>query len=381
MALRNHLLLGNRVGAASFGSDCSSFQPGKPSGTRAQRLAVRRSVLLWGATANLDSASATDLFSETASGRATNGGGVGLENRLEKVFDSFKGEEESKRTLEFVKYHGIGNDFIMVNNLDAREPIITPAEAIRLCDRHTGIGGDGVIFVMRDNDNYQMRIYNSDGTEPEMCGNGIRCVAKFLAEVEKATAPKSYKVLTLAGYMILELREDGQVCVDMGPPYLEAAEIPTKLAAKGEVVKAPLVVDGKTWLVTCVSMGNPHCITFGEEGGEELNVDALPLEKIGPVFEHHEMFPARTNTEFVEVISRTHLKMRVWERGAGATQACGTGACALVVAGVKEGRAERSCTVDLPGGPLEIEWRESDNHIYMTGPAERVFQGSVVLDN
>ncbi|KAG0626553.1 hypothetical protein M758_2G134800 [Ceratodon purpureus] len=269
----------------------------------------------------------------------------------------------------------------MVNNLDSPVPIITPVEAVRLCDRHTGIGGDGVIFVMRDNENYQMRIYNSDGTEPEMCGNGIRCVAKYLAELEKATAPKSYKVLTLAGYMILELREDGQVCVDMGPPYLEAAEIPTKLAAKGEVVKAPLVVDGKTWSVTCVSMGNPHCITFGEEGGEGLNVDAIPLEQIGPLFEHHEMFPARTNTEFVEVISRTHLKMRVWERGAGATQACGTGACALVVAAVKEGRAERNCTVDLPGGPLEIEWRESDNHIYMTGPAERVFQGSVVLRN
>ncbi|KAG0569747.1 hypothetical protein M758_6G109600 [Ceratodon purpureus] len=380
MALRNQVLLGNRAGASAFGGDCSLFLPGKPLGTRAQRLAVQRSVLLWGARANLDSSStsATDLFTEAASGRA-GGGGV----KLEKVFDSFDGVKgkASKRTLEFVKYHGIGNDFIMVNNLNSSEPIITPAEAVRLCDRHTGIGGDGVIFVMRDNDNYQMRIYNSDGTEPEMCGNGIRCVAKYLAEIEKATAPKSYKVLTLAGYMILELREDGQVCVDMGPPYLEAAEIPTKLAARGEVVKAPLVVDGKTWQVTCVSMGNPHCITFGEEGGEGLNVDALPLEQIGPLFEHHEMFPARTNTEFVEVISRTHLKMRVWERGAGATQACGTGACALVVAAVKEGRAERNCTVDLPGGPLEIEWRESDNHIYMTGPAERVFQGSVVLGN
>ncbi|KAG0587089.1 hypothetical protein KC19_2G140100 [Ceratodon purpureus] len=377
MALRNHLLLGNRAGAAAFGGECAAFLPGKPLGTRAQRLAVRRSVLLWGARANLDSA--TDLFTDAATGRA-GGGSVKLENRLEKVFDVVKGKE-SKRTLEFVKYHGIGNDFIMVNNLDSPVPIITPAEAVRLCDRHTGIGGDGVIFVMRDNENYQMRIYNSDGTEPEMCGNGIRCVAKYLAELEKATAPQSYKVLTLAGYMILELREDGQVCVDMGPPYLEAAEIPTKLAAKGEVVKAPLVVDGKTWSVTCVSMGNPHCITFGEEGGEGLNVDAIPLEQIGPLFEHHEMFPARTNTEFVEVISRTHLKMRVWERGAGATQACGTGACALVVAAVKEGRAERNCTVDLPGGPLEIEWRESDNHIYMTGPAERVFQGSVVLRN
>lgn len=375
MALRNQLLFGNHrhSGVAAPLSDCL---PGKPLGTRAQRLAIRRSVLLWGASAHLDSSSGSAVTTDRA------GGGGGSSIKLDEVFDSAPRattRKEPLRTLDFVKYHGIGNDFIMVNNLDFPEPIITPAEAARLCDRHLGIGGDGVIFVMRDGENYQMRIYNSDGSEPEMCGNGIRCVAKFLSELTNTPAPTSFKVLTLAGYMILEMREDGQVCVDMGPPYLEAAEVPTLLAEKGEVVKAPLVVDGKTWLVTCVSMGNPHCITFGEEGGQGLNVDALPLEQIGPLFEHHEMFPARTNTEFVEVLSRTHLKMRVWERGAGATQACGTGACALVVAAVKEGRAERTCTVDLPGGPLEIEWREADNHIYMTGPAERVFQGSVVL--
>lgn len=346
MALQNQLLIGNRRATSGFG-DCSSFLPGKPSGTRAQRLATRRSLLLWGARANLDASGGfgTDLFTET---RAA-GGGVKTENRLENVFGSFDGGmvKESKRTLEFVKYQGIGNDFIMVNNLDFSEPIITAAEAVRLCDRHLGIGGDGVIFVMRDGEDYQMRIYNSDGSEPEMCGNGIRCFAKYLADLEQASAPRSYKVLTLAGHMILELREDGQVCVDMGPPILEAPQIPTKLAPQGEVVKAPLDVDGKTWLMTCVSMGNPHAITFGQEGGEGLNVDALPLEQIGPLFEHHEVFPARTNTEFVEVFSRNHLKMRVWERGAGATQACGTGACAVVVAAVKEGRAERvsSCVL------------------------------------
>jgi diaminopimelate epimerase len=169
-------------------------------------------------------------------------------------------------------------------------------DAIHLCDRHLGVGADGVIFVLRDKEDFQMRIYNSDGSEPEMCGNGIRCVAKYLAELEKATAPKSYKVLTGAGYMILELRKDGQVCVDMGAPILNAPDVPTTLAATGEVVKAPLEVDGKTFSVTCVSMGNPHCITFGEQGSEGLDVDALPLEKIGPLFEYHPVFPARVNT-------------------------------------------------------------------------------------
>jgi diaminopimelate epimerase len=286
----------------------------------------------------------------------------------------------SHKTVEFVKYEGLGNDFIMVNNLDSSELKLSADDAIHLCDRHLGVGADGVIFVLRDKEDFQMRIYNSDGSEPEMCGNGIRCVAKYLAELEKATAPKSYKVLTGAGYMILELRKDGQVCVDMGAPILNAPDVPTTLAATGEVVKAPLEVDGKTFSVTCVSMGNPHCITFGEQGSEGLDVDALPLEKIGPLFEYHPVFPARVNTEFVQVLTRSHLKMRVWERGAGATQACGTGACAVVVAAVQEGRSERNCVVELPGGPLEIEWRENDNHIYMTGPARKVFQGSAILE-
>ncbi|CAI0471712.1 unnamed protein product [Linum tenue] len=161
----------------------------------------------------------------------------------------------------------------------------------------------------------------------------------------------------------------------MGEPILKAADVPTGLPANKQeaVVKSELDVDGVTWNVTCVSMGNPHCVTFG------LLVDELNLAEIGPKFEHHVMFPARTNTEFVQVCSPSHLKMRVWERGAGATLACGTGACATVVAAVLEGRAGRKCTVDLPGGPLEIEWREENNHIYMTGPAEVVFYGSVAL--
>ncbi|PKI60995.1 hypothetical protein CRG98_018625 [Punica granatum] len=167
----------------------------------------------------------------------------------------------------------------------------------------------------------------------------------------------------------------------MGEPILKASDVPTRLSPnKGQsVVKSGLVVDGVTWDVTCVSMGNPHCVTFGNKENQSLQVDELNLAEIGPKFEHHEMFPARTNTEFVQVFSSSHLKMRVWERGAGATLACGTGACAVVVAAVLEGHAGRNCTVDLPGGPLEIEWREEDNHIYMTGPAEVVFYGSVPL--
>ncbi|KAF7070895.1 hypothetical protein CFC21_076334 [Triticum aestivum] len=239
---------------------------------------------------------------------------------------SFLERRESERALHFVKYQGLGNDFIM------------------------------------------------------MCGNGVRCFARFIAEVENLQGTHSFKIHTGAGLIIPEIQDDGKVKVDMGEPILYGPDVPTKLpSTKNEaVVKAELAIDGLAWHVTCVSMGNPHCITFGSKELKVLHVDDLKLSDIGPKFEHHEMFPARTNTEFVEVLSRSHLKMRVWERGAGATLACGTGACAVVVAAVLEGRAERKCVVDLPGGPLEIEWREDNNHVYMTGPAEAVFYGSVV---
>lgn len=281
-----------------------------------------------------------------------------------------------------MKYHGLGNDFLLVDNRDSVDPKISPEQAVRLCNRNFGVGADGVIFAMPgiNGTNYSMRIFNSDGSEPEMCGNGIRCMARFVAELENTKEARSYTVHTLAGLIIPKLREDGQVEVDMGPPILNAADVPTKLPPSkiGAVVKVPLVVEGKTWLVTCVSMGNPHCVTFGDKDGKTLEVNSLPLEQIGPLFENHEVFPARTNTEFVQVLSPSHLRMRVWERGAGATLACGTGACAVVVAAVLEGRANKRCTVDLPGGPLEIEWRE-DNHVYMTGPAEGIFEGKAFL--
>ena len=277
--------------------------------------------------------------------------------------------------IEFTKYHGLGNDFILIDNRSSSEPKLTPEQAIKYCDRHFGIGADGVIFALpgQDGTDYTMRIFNSDGSEPEMCGNGIRCLAQFIADLEgKSTQESQYRIHTLAGVMTPKIKSDGKVTVDMGMPRLLAAEIPTTLGAADEkVIAQPLEVADATWLVTCVSMGNPHCITFVED------VAAIPLENIGPQFEHHPVFPKRTNTEFIQVVRPDYLKMRVWERGAGITLACGTGACATVVAGVLTGKSDRIATVELPGGCLEIEWSEIDQRVYMTGPAERVFAGQI----
>lgn len=277
--------------------------------------------------------------------------------------------------IEFTKYHGLGNDFILIDNRLSSAPLLSPKQAQTLCDRHFGIGADGVIFVLPgvNGTDYSMRIFNSDGSEPEMCGNGIRCLAAFLAELEGDFRHK-YRIHTLAGTIVPELMPDGQVKVDMGIPLLLAGEIPTTLCPAGEkVINRPLEVAGKVWEVTCVSMGNPHCVTFVED------VAAIPLETIGPLFEHHPVFPQRTNTEFIQTVRRDYLKMRVWERGAGVTLACGTGACASVVAGVLTGRCDRAATVELPGGCLRIEWSNADRRVYMTGPAKKVFQGKYQL--
>ncbi len=275
--------------------------------------------------------------------------------------------------LEFTKYQGLGNDFILVDNRDSTTPQITPEQAIQLCDRHFGIGGDGVIFALpgQEGTDYTMRIFNSDGSEPEMCGNGIRCMARFIADLEADGAQDSYNIHTLAGLIVPKLTADGQVTVDMGKPRLIASEIPTTLTdANGQAIGQTLEVADQAWQVTCVSMGNPHCITFVDD------VTAIELEKIGPQFENHPAFPQRINTEFIEVVRPDYLKMRVWERGAGITLACGTGACASLVAAALNGKSERKATIELPGGPLWIEWAENDR-IFMTGPAERVFSGSV----
>lgn len=283
--------------------------------------------------------------------------------------------------IEFTKYHGLGNDFILIDNRASSEPCLTPKQAVQWCDRHFGIGADGVIFALpgQEGTDYTMRIFNSDGSEPEMCGNGIRCFARFVADLEGTHTSRSYQVHTLAGIMIPKLEANGFVTVDMGEPRLLAAEIPTTLTSPDQrVVNVPLEVAGQIWQVTCVSMGNPHCITFVED------VAAIPLATLGPQFERHPVFPQKTNTEFIQVMRPDYLKMRVWERGAGITLACGTGACASLVAGVLVSQAgerypqvNRCATVELPGGPLQIEWSETNNHLYMTGPAEKVFTGKV----
>mmetsp|Transcript_15385 Transcript_15385/g.22856 ORF Transcript_15385/g.22856 Transcript_15385/m.22856 type:complete len:324 (+) Transcript_15385:75-1046(+) len=277
--------------------------------------------------------------------------------------------------VDFDKYEGLGNDFILIDNRHSQSPILTPEQSSKLCSRNYGVGADGVIFALQSPSvdyDYTMKIYNSDGSEPEMCGNGIRCMAKFIAKLEGKDVAQ-YKVRTNAGLIVPVIDAQGLVTVDMGRPELRAEKIPTNLIPntnEGALVSNPLEIDGVSYDVTCVSMGNPHCVVFVD------NLDQIDLHKIGPKFEHHPSFPARINTEFVKVLQKDHLVMKVWERGAGPTLACGTGACALVVAAVLNDLSDRKCKVTLPGGDLTIEWRESDDKVYMTGPAKLVFSGS-----
>lgn len=279
--------------------------------------------------------------------------------------------------IEFVKMHGLGNDFIVVDCLTHPYNVEQLVDnTVYLCDRHFGIGGDGLILVMPSTTgDFRMRIINSDGSEPEMCGNGIRCFAKYVFE-HGLTEKTKFTVETLAGPItpVLTLQEGHVtgVCVDMGEPRLERSEIPMNGPA-GHVVNESLKIDGQMFYVTAVSMGNPHAIIF------VTDVKKFPVEQYGPKIETNPVFPKKTNVEFVQVVSPDYLKMRVWERGAGITLACGTGACATLVAAVLTGNAERTATVELPGGPLLIHWDDEDNHIYMTGPAEEVFAGSVTL--
>ena len=263
---------------------------------------------------------------------------------------------------KFEKWQGCGNDFIIINSIQT-EKIDTAEKIQKLCDRHFGIGADGVIYVLPSEvADVRMRIFNADGSEAEMCGNGIRCFTKFLLG-EKSDA---LQVETGAGVLIVQL-ENNLVTVDMGEPVLDAKKIPVTFN-KEKVIAEPLEVDGETFKITCVSMGNPHCVIFVDD------LSKINLEQLGKKFEHNKIFPRRTNTEFVKVLSRTELRMRVWERGSGITLACGTGTCATVVAANLNGLSEKSATVHLDGGDLQIEWG-ADNHIYMTGAAEKVFTG------
>jgi diaminopimelate epimerase len=276
--------------------------------------------------------------------------------------------------LNFTKMHGISNDYIYVNAFTTQVP--DPVRvAQKVSDRRTGIGGDGLILICPSTTAHaRMEMYNADGSRGEMCGNGIRCVGKYLYEHGLAQT-NPLKVDTDAGLktLFLELQQGKvvRVTVDMGEPILDGPRIP--VAAAGQVINQLLEVDGQPYQVTCVSMGNPHCVTFVEA------VEPLELEKIGPRFEHHPFFPRRVNTEFIQVVSPAELNMRVWERGSGETWACGTGACAAAVAAVLNHKTGRRVTLHLRGGDLEVEWRAEDNHVYMTGPAEEVFEGTIEI--
>ena len=281
------------------------------------------------------------------------------------------------RALRFTKMHGLGNDYIFVNGLSERLPRVSlPRLARALSDRHFGIGADGLILVLPSRSaQFRMQVFNADGSEAEMCGNGIRMFARYVYE-HGLTRDRELAVETLAGVIRPRLMVRGgrvaSVRVDMGEPRLERSEIPMR-GKPGRVIGEALRVDGERYEVTAVSMGNPHCVIFVKEVAE------FPVARVGPAIERHRAFPRRTNVEFVQVLGRSALRMRVWERGAGETLACGTGACATLVAAVLNGKADRKATVHLPGGDLKIEWRESDNHVYMTGPAEEVFCGEITV--
>ena len=273
--------------------------------------------------------------------------------------------------MKFTKMHGCGNDYVYVNLFE--EKITDPAKlSIAVSDRHFGIGSDGLITIgpsaIAD---FRMRIYNADGSEAEMCGNGIRCVAKYVYD-HKLTDQTEITVESGAGIKVLSLTVENdkvtQVRVDMGEPILTPEQIPVE--AEGErVVNEPILVDGKEWCMTCVSMGNPHAVVCVED------VANFKIEDYGPSFENHARFPKRTNTEFVKVVSRDEAYMRVWERGSAETWACGTGTCATVVACILNGLTDRKVLVHLLGGDLVIEWDEETNHVFMTGPATEVFSG------
>ncbi|OBA05566.1 diaminopimelate epimerase [Paenibacillus polymyxa] len=276
--------------------------------------------------------------------------------------------------MEFTKMNGLGNDFIVWYG-HQELPSDVAELAVRLCDRHFGIGADGLVYILPSNKaDFRMRIINSDGSEAEQCGNAIRCAAKYVYD-NKHINREQITIETLgAGVQQVELTvENGtvrMVKVDMGEPILEGLKIPTTLDLTS-VINEPIEAGGSGFRFTAVSMGNPHCVIYVEDA------PSFELEALGPKLECHPLFPKKTNVEFATVRSRKHIDMRVWERGAGPTLACGTGACATLVASVLNGYSDRRAIVSLKGGDLDIEWSVDDNHIYMTGPAEIVFEGRI----
>lgn len=280
--------------------------------------------------------------------------------------------------MKFTKMQGCGNDYVYVNGMEEKIAPEKKAEVVRfLSDRHFGIGGDGVIFINDAKEaDFEMEMYNADGTRSEMCGNGIRCVAKFVYD-KGLTQEKNISIVSAGKVKYLDLTVDennkvSMVKVNMGSPILVPEQIPAVFDGE-QVVDEPIVVQGEEFRVTCVSMGNPHAVVFVDQTGE------IVLEEIGPHFEHHAAFPNRTNTEFVEVVDRNHVKMRVWERGTGETLACGTGCCATVVAAVLNGLTDTEVEVEVLGGKIQIFWDREENLVYMTGPATTVFEGEIAI--
>ncbi|MHC4462472.1 MAG: diaminopimelate epimerase [Planctomycetota bacterium] len=288
--------------------------------------------------------------------------------------------------MRFTKMHGLGNDYVYVNCFE--EKIENAARLAQIVsDRHFGIGADGLILICPSQTAHvRMRMFNADGSEAEMCGNGIRCAAKYTYEHKLAEAggpfsvlggppcPSSLNIETGNGILAVGLITDSsnkveKVCVNMGQPTLAPKDIPAKLTGE-KVIEEPIEILGQKLLMTCVSMGNPHAIFFCDD------IRSIELEKLGSAIENHSLFPNRVNVHFVQVDKPTEFAMRTWERGSGITLACGTGACGCCVAAVLTGRSERICTAHLPGGALDLNWCEKDNCVYMTGPAVEVFEGT-----
>lgn len=282
--------------------------------------------------------------------------------------------------IKFTKMQGCGNDYVYIDCCGTGYDITDKAGlARRISDRHFGIGSDGLIFINPSKlADFEMEMYNADGSRAQMCGNGIRCVAKYVYDhgyirnqqftIESAGSVKDITVFPEKGSV-------QSVMVDMGEPILRASDIPV-ISDNDMVILEDIDVGGCNYKITCVSMGNPHAVVFsGVNGSCDFDLSSLDIEKTGPLFENHERFPERVNTEFVRVTDRCHMEMRVWERGAGETQACGTGCCACAVAGVLAGYTDRSITVSVLGGELDILWDEKSNHVFMKGPAETVFTG------
>lgn len=274
--------------------------------------------------------------------------------------------------LRFTKMHGLGNDF-MVLDLVSQHAHIQPKHAKQWGDRNTGIGFDQLLIVEAPTNpdvDFRYRIFNSDGSEVEQCGNGARCFARFVLD-KRLTVKKQIRVETKSGIIELDVRADGQVRVDMGPPRLAPQQIP--FVAEGEALNYSVEVEGRPIELAALSMGNPHAVLRVED------IDKAPVHELGPKIEHHSRFPQRVNVGFLQVIDRNQARLRVWERGAGETQACGTGACAAAVAAIRQGWMDSPVQLELPGGKLSIEWAGRDQSVMMTGPAVRVYEGQVRL--